>query len=472
MLLPGEKQKETVKFVIMAALLFLACFLTYYYHVVLKTGTVFTHFFYIPIILASLWWQRKGVVVALFLAAVLTGSHLFLRLEMEMSNDFLRAPIFLIISVVVAFLSERIKRREAGVRESEERFRTLVGHSLTGFSIIQDGNVVYQNPEQERLLGPLPRPPQFEDFSSIHPDDLEKVKDFSRRITAKDFQTLDVDFRFYSGDTGSDKTSMKWLNCRAIDVEYQGREAMLVNTIDLTKTKEMEHLLRMQDKMISLGRVAAGIAHEIRNPLSGINVYLNTLQNIYDKSESLDKVKRIIAQLQSASRKIESVIKRVMDFSKPTNPHCVMLDINRTINEVLKLSSVTMRKSGITIRKELADNLPRCYADSHLMEVVFVNLFSNAAEAMKQAPGEKILEIGSAVKDDMLFITIADSGPGIPSNLRTQIFDPFYTTKGGGTGIGLSICNRIVTDHGGSLNVSETTLGGAAFTIELPVRKE
>ena len=102
MRLPGEKQKETVKLVIMGVLLFLACFLIYYYHVVLKTGTVFTHFFYIPIILASLWWQRKGVVVALFLAAVLTGSHLFLRLEMEMSNDFLRAPIFLIISVVVA----------------------------------------------------------------------------------------------------------------------------------------------------------------------------------------------------------------------------------------------------------------------------------------------------------------------------------------------------------------------------------
>ena len=255
-------------------------------------------------------------------------------------------------------------------------------------------------------------------------------------------------------------------------MEYRGREAILVNTIDITKIKEMEHLLRMQDKMISLGRVAAGIAHEIRNPLSGINVYLNTLQNIYDKGESLDKVKRIIDQLQSASRKIESVIKRVMDFSKPTKPQFVMLDINQTIDEVLKLSSVTMRKSGITIRKNLGENLPGCQADSHLMEVVIVNLLSNAAEAMKNVSGEKTLEISTSQKDDMLFITIADSGPGIPSNLRNQIFDPFYTTKGGGTGIGLSICNRIVTDHGGSLHVSESTLGGAAFTIELPVRKE
>ena len=472
MRLPGEKQKDTTKLVIMGVLLFISCFLTYYYHVVLKTGAVFSHFFYIPIILASLWWQRKGLIIALFLAAVLICSHLFLRLDAETSNDFIRAPFFLIISAVVAFLSERNRRREAGVRESEERFRTLVGHALTGFCIIQDGRVVYQNPEQERLLGPLPRSPQFEDLKSIHPDDLEKVKDFSRRIAAKDFQTLDVDFRFFSGDTNSDKTVMKWLNCRVIDVEYRGREAILVNTIDITKTKEMEHLLRMQDKMISLGRVAAGIAHEIRNPLSGINVYLNTLQNIYDKEESLDKVKRIIDQIQSASRKIEFVIKRVMDFSKPTKPQLIMLNINHTIDEVLELSSVTMRKSGITIKKKLADHLPRCYADSHLMEVVFVNLLSNAAEAMKRVSGEKTLEIKSAAKDDKLSITIADSGPGIPPNMRTQIFDPFYTTKGGGTGIGLSICNRIITDHGGSLQVSESTLGGAAFTIELPVRKE
>ena len=98
-------------------------------------------------------------------------------------------------------------------------------YSLTGFSIIQDDRVVYQNPEQERLLGPLPRPPQFEDFNSIHPDDLAKVKDFSRRIAAKDFQTLDVDFRFYSGDTGSDKPSMKWLNCRAIRCGIPGERS-------------------------------------------------------------------------------------------------------------------------------------------------------------------------------------------------------------------------------------------------------
>ena len=466
------KRHRAGKIVIMAVLLSGASFLTYYCHVVLKTGAVFTHLFYIPIVLAALWWQKRGMVVAIFLSGLLIASHLFLRLETETANDFLRAPLLLLISGVVALLSEGIQKREARIRESEERFRTLVGSSLTGFSIIQDGRVVYQNPEQERLLGALPRLPQFTDLRSVHPDDLEKVRDFSRRISAKDFETLDADFRFYTRDPGSDSLNMKWVTFRAIQIDYQGKEATLVNAMDITKSKEMEHLLRIQDKMISLGRVATGIAHEIRNPLSGINVYLNTLHNIYDKGESLEKVKRIIDQIQSASGKIESVIKRVMDFSKPTKPQFVRLDINSTIEEVLKLSSITIRKSGISIRKNLAPELPRCYADAHLMEVVLVNLISNAAEAMKQVPGEKMLEISASAGEDSLFITIADSGPGIPPNLRTQIFDPFYTTKGGGTGIGLSICSRIITDHGGSLQVSESTLGGAAFTIELPVKQE
>ena len=125
---------------------------------------------------------------------------------------------------------------------------------------------------------------------------------------------------------------------------------------DISRVKELEHLVRIQDKMSSLGRVAAGIAHEIRNPLSGINIYLNTLKKIYDKQQNLDKVQRIIEQLQSASIKIESVVKRVMDFSKPSEPKFVLMDINHHIEEALSLSSVTLRKRGIRLEKALDEN--------------------------------------------------------------------------------------------------------------------
>ena len=142
-------------------------------------------------------------------------------------------------------------------------------------------------------------------------------------------------------------------------IEYHGNDAILFHAMDVTRTRELENLVRIQDKMASLGRVAAGIAHEIRNPLSGINIYLNTLEKIYNRDGSLDKVNTILEHLQSASYKIETVIKRVMDFAKPSEPKFVLIDINKSIDEAINLSAVTLRKSGVKIDKCLGQTLPR-----------------------------------------------------------------------------------------------------------------
>jgi len=363
------------------------------------------------------------------------------------------------------------KQAEDALKKSEKRFRDLVENSLTGFSIIQDGQIVYQNLEQERLLGPLPRSSKLTDFESIHPDDVEKVKEFHQSITSGKVQTAITDFRFYPSGEIDGKLDMKWVFCRAILIEYQGKEAMLVNMMDITRAKELEHLLRIQDKMTSLGHVSAGIAHEIRNPLSGINIYLNTLRKIYNRPENVDKVKEILEQIQSASSKIESVIKRVMDFAKPSEPKFLATNINQPINKAIELSSVTLRKSGIKVEKALDKNLPPCNADPNLIEEVILNLITNADEAMKNKEGDKKIEVASSVKNNFILVRISDSGPGVPSNLRDKIFDPFYSTKNGSTGIGLSICHRIISDHGGTLSIARSKLGGAEFIIEIPLEK-
>ncbi len=365
-----------------------------------------------------------------------------------------------------------LKQAEGTIRKSEQRFRDLVQNSLTGISIVQDERVVYQNPEQERLFGALPRKFILADLEIIHPEDLEKVKQFYQGVTSGQFQTLDLDFRFYPRNPEGNTLNMKWVYCRVSAVEYQGRDAILINMMDLTQAKELERLLMIQDKMTSLGRVAAGIAHEIRNPLSGINIYLNTLEKIYDRAENLDKVKQILRQVQSASSKIESVIKRVIDFSKPSEPKLVLTDINQPIEEAINLSSVTLRKSGIKIEKGLAKDLPLCHVDPLLIEEVILNLVTNATEAMKNMDGVKIVKVTSSIKRNRILIRVSDSGPGVNSGLKDKIFDPFYTTKNGSTGIGLSLCHRIITDHGGSLRVSTSKLGGAEFVIEIPVKKD
>jgi PAS domain S-box-containing protein len=366
------------------------------------------------------------------------------------------------------------KRAQTALLESEKRFRELVEHSLTGISIIQDGQIVYQNPEQVRLLGPLPRPIKFEDTESIHPDDFAKVDAFYERISAGNLPSGAVDFRFYQQDERTGRSDIKWVHCQASRIEYQSKDAILMNMMDMTKTKELEHLLTIQDKMASLGRVAAGIAHEIRNPLSGINIYLNTLKKLHHKEGSEEKVEQILKNIQSASIKIESVIRRVMDFAKPGEPKLTLIDINEPIADAINLTAVTMRKSGIQIKKSLADNLPRSYADKNLIEEMVLNLLNNAAEAMKtmeMGTGRNIA-VASFVERGHIIIQVSDSGPGVSQENRDKILDPYFTTKHEGTGIGLSLCHRIITDHGGSLTVSDSELGGAEFRIELPIKRD
>jgi PAS domain S-box-containing protein len=195
---PFKDSRERNRIIIVAILLCIACLAIFYSHNVLRTGAVFTHLFYIPIVLSSIWWQRKGIIVAIWLSIVLIMSHLFLRFNVEIVNDFLRASMFILISIIVAVLGERIKMRESALQESEARFRTVVENAMMGFSIIQNEKVLYQNPEQENLLGPLPRSPKLNDLENIHPDDVEKVKAFYENISSEDFERSDTDFRFYS----------------------------------------------------------------------------------------------------------------------------------------------------------------------------------------------------------------------------------------------------------------------------------
>ena len=368
-------------------------------------------------------------------------------------------------------LGRIIERKQTGhaLIESERRFRDLIEYSLTGISIVQDERVVYQNPEQERLLGSLPRMPMLAHYENIHPDDVEKTKEFYRDLILRKVRFQETEFRFYPVNPSGKSLHMKWVHCRASLIEYQGKDALLFNMMDVTRAKELESALRLQDKMSSLGRVAAGIAHEIRNPLSGINVYLNTMEKIYDRGDRPEQLKQIFKQLQSASNKIESVIRRVMDFSKPSEPSLVSTNINDPIKEAVDLSSVTLRKRGIKFEMSLAEDMPRCKADPQMIEQVILNLLTNAAEAMKNVEGEKRIGVSSFVDNDFVTVRVFDSGPGVPFHVREKVFDPFYTTKDGSTGIGLSLSHRIITDHGGFLKAYRSEWGGAEFKIEIPL---
>ncbi|MDD5640231.1 MAG: PAS domain S-box protein [Syntrophales bacterium] len=359
------------------------------------------------------------------------------------------------------------KQLEAAIQESERRFRGLVENVPMGILIVQDGQIVYQNPEQQRLFGHLHIKNCHDFVTCGHPDDLPKVQQFCQGTLAHQSQG-DITLRFIPlGSTPQEKRPI-WVNCRSTVTEYRGQKAMLINMADVTHTKELERLMRIREKMASLGQVAAGIAHEIRNPLSGINVFLDGIKENFQDPASTAIVQELIEAAQDTSNRIEGVIRRVLDFSRPAELKLAPTDVNLAVDIAIKLTAASLRKDNIKIDSSLATGLPLVIADLQLLEQALLNMITNACEALRSTgkPGE--IQVATQKAKDGVLILVKDSGPGIPLEIRDRIFDPFFTTKAEGSGIGLSLCQRIITDHGGTIEVSSSDLGGTQFTIHLP----
>jgi len=261
---------------------------------------------------------------------------------------------------------------------------------------------------------------------------------------------------------------VRWADCRACAIDYLGRRALLINMMDVTRSKELEYMIGIKDKMISLGHVAAGIAHEIRNPLSGINVFLDSIRENFQDPESAEDILSLVTQAQSAAGKIESVVKGVLDFARPSTPRFDQADINEPIRDALRLSHAMLRKSQIDVETTLDEGLPPVRVDVQQIEQIMLNLITNAAEALKASTGARRIFIKTCSDGNDVFLQFGDSGPGIPPEYREKIFDPFYTTKKDGSGIGLSIVRRIVADHRGTITVGTSPGEGAEFIIRIP----
>lgn len=362
----------------------------------------------------------------------------------------------------------RNKESEKLILNSEKQFRDLVENTLTGLSIISKGRLVYSNPEQKRLNNFF-LPLKFDKFDHIHPDYRDKAKRFFKSVKDGRITLYEVDLAFFA-DKDQDQSEMQWVNCKACEIQYKGEKSILLNTIDITQTKQMERLLIVQEKMASLGHIAAGIAHEIRNPLAGIGIHLRNLEKKYvgDALCSV-KIKKCFQLIHSDSARIESVIRRTLDFAKPATYKFEKVNVNTPVKRAIQLTAVTLRRQQVAIESDLEEKIPLCRAESQLMEDVIYNLIINASDAMKEMDGERKIMVASWAEKDKIMIRVDDTGPGVPANLRKKIFDPFFTTKNYSTGIGLGICSRIITDHGGTITVLTNEHGGARFIIKIPV---
>lgn len=368
-------------------------------------------------------------------------------------------------------INEMIEALERFQDQKNKRVvRDLIDHSLIGICIVQNGYIVYSNPAFSEILDIESGRCKFESLR-VHPEDAEIFTDMFRAIRENEVLPVDLEARFLASDETPGEINVKWVLMRAISIRYQGEKAILINMVDVTDFKEMERVASVREKMASLGNVAAGIAHEIRNPLSGINFILDSVMEYLESRKDAQEVNQLLIQSKQAVRKMEGVIRRVLDFTRQSSPRLVKTDINQPVSEAIGLVQTAMRKSNIHLQTNLERELPLVNIDAQLIEQVVLNLVTNAAEALRVHAGHKQITVATLKGVKHVLICIADSGSGIPPTIQNKIFDPFFTSKSNGSGIGLSLSQRIVADHGGSIEVTRAHLGGTEFQVKIPITR-
>ena len=244
-----------------------------------------------------------------------------------------------------------------------------------------------------------------------------------------------------------------------------GQVARAVNrmAVGLTEKERLEDQLKQSEHLIALGRLATGVAHELRNPIGIIKTLVELMKQEYSQVSGIEEFTRAIdEQVERQDMEIQGLL----DFGRPSKVSIKECSVNDLIKGVLSFSVAILRKQSVKVELQLDNKLPKILADTEKLKQVFVNIILNAAEAM---PDGGKLEIITKVTDNMIVISFADNGEGIPAEETFRIFDPFYTTKTTGTGLGLSISYQNIKLNGGTIEVDSDLNKGATFIIKLPV---
>ncbi len=397
--------------------------------------------------------------------------------------------------------SVAVKTRE--LQESEEKFRIIAEQTRLGIAILQDDTLkfvnqafadIFQYPMEEMLSWKeLP----YKEI--IHSEDYLMVyNEAQKKQRGDDDSNNNYEYRILSKDG-----RIKWIETHSKTALYNGQPADLIALTDITEKKITQELLIQTEKMMSIGGLAAGMAHEINNPLGIISHGIqNTMRRLNTEKEDNAKVAeecgtdmesincylekrkifRYLEGIHSAVDRAAEIISTMLKFSRRSDQNVSSANINLLLEEAIDLASkdFDLKKKfdfkKIRINKKYSSSIPsiKCYKTE--IEQVIMNLLKNAAQAMndnKNGPPPQII-IETSLEEKNIIIKITDNGPGIEKEKLKYVFEPFYTTKpvGTGTGLGLSISYYIITkNHRGDITVNSEPGSGSTFTIRLPLER-
>lgn len=246
--------------------------------------------------------------------------------------------------------------------------------------------------------------------------------------------------------------------------------ASLLTFDDVTDTVGEVEFQRRVDRFASVGDLSAVIAHEIRNPLTGIRT---TIQYVGSKLTPDSQLRTDLQDAIQELDRIEQFTTDLLQFARPKSFELDEQDLNPILETVLDNQALQLAEAGITVKRDLSPNLPRIPLDRDAIQQVFLNIVLNSIEAMSGGGQIRVSSSARRYRSRMAVeVAFSDTGSGIPEAVMDKIFDPFYTTKPAGTGLGLSISLQIVREHGGRITVRNRSQGGVTFRLSFPVRSE
>lgn len=440
--------------------------------------------YYIPILYAAFMFGMRGGLVTAVASSLLYAPYLSIGTEGLFGlriDNILEIVMYLSMGTLFGYLRDKEERRtrdlmqvsaklEDAYRVLEERAMQLIAiqdytqsilRSVTSgvMTVGPDGSIATVNPAAERILGTTEEHLVARALPALFRDDGGLAADVGKVLEGRIPRTMrDITLTTEPGKVVHAQASVSRMR------DIGGRKLGAVVTIeDVSDVKTLTDQLIRADRLAAMGELTAGVAHEVRNPLGIIRA---SVQLMEDAECSRERVHEAAEVIKHEIDRLDKVIKALLDFGRPAQPTMRPVSVRQVLEEVALFSRTFASRGRVDIVEEYADDVPDVMADPEQLKQVFVNLISNAVQAMAEEGGR--LSVTTGAEEGFVFVRFTDSGPGISAAMLGKIFDPFVSTRDDGTGLGLTIVHRIVDDHDGHIEVTSEPDIGTAFTVWLP----
>lgn len=366
--------------------------------------------------------------------------------------------------IIEVFEAERVFIMDVG---PEDRIWFRLAVSFQGRPVVTPANevshAVIQEVARKRapiLVADATTDPRFAMVSSVHHLELHSVMAAPLLARGELLGVVYADNRTLSGAFGPHTLNLLGIFANHLGIAL--RNAQLFQDLNVARAE-----LALSERLRAIGQVATFVAHEVKNPLASIRILVDALQEKWTDQEFRAKVFQVVPREVA---RLDKAVNQILAYARPTPLVKVPVQVASLLESSLRTLEPQIKRDGIRVVRDFQPGLPAVLADGERLREVFINLITNSLEAMVGRPGKELHIKVQWVDQAHEEVIIEDNGPGIPEAVIPKIFEPFRSYKESGTGVGLSLCQKVIREHAGQITVENAATGGARFRIRLPVR--